>query len=115
VLDEDDALLGVAFEIETLGETARVEPVVGEREALVEERLAEATREVAALFQERQRAERAETEVPEKLRERIGLEHRGVRSRLDLDRALRPSGLLSASSVTAAGSSSPALQALASA
>ena len=94
LLDHEHALLGDALEVERLRIAARVEPVVPEREAVVEELLAEATGQVAAALEEGERVERGEAEVEEELRDRVGLEHRAIGRRLDLLGGLRAGRLL---------------------
>src|SRR5262245_40819231 len=94
VLDDGDALLRNPLQVEGLRHALRVVAVVEQREALMEELLAQATAQVAATLEVGERPERAETEVPKELGEGIGLENRGVGAGLDLGCAARPFGLL---------------------
>ena len=80
LLDEQHALLRDALEVERLRIPARVEAVVPERDGLVEDPLADAVREVAAVLEERQGAQGREPEVEEELGDGVRLEDRAVRA-----------------------------------
>ena len=84
VLHELDPLLGRPFEVERLWQPARVERVVGEREALVEHLLADLPVGVAALLDQTESAEGVVGEVDEQLGERRRLEDCSVRPGLEL-------------------------------
>ena len=94
VLDHQNALLGNALEVECLRVVVRVETLIPESEAFVEELLAEPPGQIAASLEERERVERCEGEVEEELRDRVRLEHRAEGLRLDRRRAVGPLGLL---------------------
>jgi hypothetical protein len=94
VLDECHTLLRCALEVEGLREPARVERVVGEREAPVEDLRADLVERVAPLLEQALRAEGVVREVGQQLREGRRLEHRRVGARLELDRSTRELRLL---------------------
>ena len=86
VLDQLDALLRRALEVECLRQAARIERIVREREALVEDLLAHLAGREAPLLDQPPGSERVVGKVEEQLREGVRLEHRGIRARLELMR-----------------------------
>ena len=89
VLDELHVLLRRPLEVERLREPARVERIVRDRDLVVEHLLSEPAREVAALFEQAEGAERVVGEVLQQLGQRVGLEHDAVDTGLDLLGAFR--------------------------
>jgi hypothetical protein len=88
-LDEHDTVLRYPLEVEGLRVAARVEAVVREGEALVEDPLAEPPRQIARPLEKPERSERREREVREEIGEGVGLENSALRPRLDLVRPSR--------------------------
>src|SRR6185312_4914551 len=84
VLDQLHTLLRRPFEVECLRQSPWVERIVGDRDLLVEDLLAEAPREVAALLEQPECTERVVREVVEEVCERVRLEHGAIHARLDL-------------------------------
>src|SRR6478735_4426889 len=85
-LDERDALLRPAFEVEGLRQAARVECVVAQRQLFVEDAFADPTGQIASLLDQAQAVQRVPGEVLEKLGDSIRLQHRAVAPWLELDR-----------------------------
>ena len=83
VLDQRHPLLRHPLEVERLRQPGRVERVVGDRDPLVEDLVAELPREEAPLLDQTERAEGVVGEVLQELADRIGLEHGPVVPRLD--------------------------------
>ena len=90
VVDELRPRLRRALEVERLRQAAWIERVVSEREALVEDLLADPAGRVAPLLEQAERTERVVGEVEKELCEGVRLEHRRVGAGLELDCAARP-------------------------
>src|SRR3954468_7285281 len=94
VLDKRHALLRRPFEVECLRQSPWIERVVGDRDLLIEYLLAEAPREVAALFEQPECTERVMREVVEEVGERVRLENSAIYPGFDLRSAPGPSCFL---------------------
>src|SRR5207302_7906583 len=93
-LDEKHTPLRGSLEIERFRQAVRVEGIVGDRDLLVDDALADPAAQVAALLEQAERTERIVREVVEQIREGVRLEDSAVDARLELLRTLGAGCLL---------------------